>query len=161
MNILYVCRGNAFRSLIAEAYTNSLGLPDVACRSAGTLAVEHKGFNQQSYQRTFTFLQAQGLGPFTKDHYADALTQAHINWADMVVCLNAVVCAEAKDTYSLPKSTLVWDVADMGEPGRIAVTESAKTAAVAAAFTQITRLVDDLVRSKAPSDLNPDTRSLK
>ncbi len=161
MNILYICRGNAFRSLIAEAYTNSLGLPDVVSRSVGTLAVEHKGFNRASYQRTHTFLQAHGLEPYAKDHYADALTQAYIDWADIVVCLNAVVCAEAKAAHTLPPSTRIWDVADMGEPGRIAVTESAKTAAVAAAFTQITRLVDDLVRSKAPSDLNPDTRSLK
>ncbi len=41
MLILFVCMGNSYRSRLAEAYMNSLGLPGIVVGSAGVFAAEN------------------------------------------------------------------------------------------------------------------------
>jgi len=50
--IHFICRGNSFRSIIAEAYLNSLEIKDSRVLSNGTTAVPDKPGNLAYYRTT-------------------------------------------------------------------------------------------------------------
>ncbi len=147
MVIQYICRGNVFRSIIAEAYTKSLGIPGVEVNSSGTVASEYREHNIPTYAQVCALLAAHGLRDFTKNHYADDLTQASIDHADVVVCLNRIVYDEALNDWNLPKQTYVWDIADVDESEYVPESEIERQAFMEATFHEISARVDNFVRS--------------
>jgi protein-tyrosine-phosphatase len=120
----FICRGNAFRSIIAEAYLNSLGIKDLSVLSSGTVATLHKERNLAANTLTLELLQEHGLQGFAKPGYGDQLTQARLDKADVTVCLNQRVYDDCLQCVTFSSSPHIWSVADIGEPGRIPSVDS-------------------------------------
>jgi protein-tyrosine-phosphatase len=143
--IHFICRGNAFRSIIAEAYLNSLEIKDWIVLSSGTAAASEKARNVASYGKTLELLEKHGIRRFAKAGYGDQLTQSRLERADITVCMNQRVYGECLRYVTFPASPRVWSVADLGEPGRISDVESERRLYREEAYRQIVRNVDRLI----------------
>jgi protein-tyrosine-phosphatase len=145
MIIHFICRGNAFRSIIAEAYLNSLEIKDWIVASSGTAAASEKARNLASYGKTLELLEKHGIREFAKAGYGDQLTQSRLEGADVTVCMNQRVYGECLRYVTFPASPRIWSVADLGEPGRISDVESERRLYREEAYREIVRHVDLLI----------------
>ena len=112
MHIHFICRGNSFRSRLAEAYLASLNLKDVTVSSSGTCAKTNISFPISP--NVLEVATIEGIAPYFKPH-KDQLTQETLNGVDIVVCLNRKIYREAKALVTLPLQTIIWDVSDLEE----------------------------------------------
>jgi protein-tyrosine-phosphatase len=148
MIVHFICRGNAFRSIIAEAYLNSLMFGNLNAVSSGTAAAVDRAGNLSAYTETLGLLAKNGIREFAKTGYGDQLTPSRLAGADVVICMNQKVYDECHQLVSLPASTRIWSVADIGEPGRIAHTDSGKILCREEAYQEIvestSRLISEL-----------------
>lgn len=115
MVVHFICRGNAFRSIIAEAYLNSLNMPGLTVLSTGTVASQYKELNSVNFPKTLSLLQKHGIQQHAKDHYADDTTQEAIDKSDIIILLNEAAYNEAAGRFKLPGNAYVWDITDIGE----------------------------------------------
>lgn len=145
MVIQFICRGNAFRSIIAEAYLNSLNIPNMTVLSSGTVASKYKIDNAKNFPKTLSLLDKYNIKKYAKRHYADDVSQDLLDKSDLVVCLNKRAYEEVSKSFKLPNNTLVWDVADIGEEGRIASNEAERDKYSKDVYEEISLNVDKLV----------------
>jgi protein-tyrosine-phosphatase len=145
MIIHFICRGNSFRSIIAEAYANSLGIENSSVLSSGTTAALDKDGNLPAYRMTLELLERHGIREFAKAGYGDQLTQTRLEAADITVCMNQRVYDECLPYVTFPASPRIWSVADIGEPGRIAQSESERRRYREDAYQEIVMNVDRLI----------------
>jgi protein-tyrosine-phosphatase len=145
MIVHFICRGNAFRSIIAEAYLNSLMLKNIKAISSGTVAATERAGNHAAYTETLGLLAKNGIKEFAKTGYGDQLTPARLARADIVVCMNKRVYDECQRLVSLPASARIWSVADIGEPGRVAHTQPGKTLYREEAYLEIVEGINQLI----------------
>jgi protein-tyrosine-phosphatase len=145
MVVHFICRGNAFRSIIAEAYLNSLKFEDLKAISSGTAAAVGRAGNRAAYTATLGLLAKNGIREFAKSGYGDQLTPSRLAGAEVVICMNQRVYDECQQLVTLPASTRIWSVADIGEPGRVAHTESGKTLHREEAYQEIVEGIGQLV----------------
>lgn len=146
--VLFVCRGNAFRSIIAEAILRSRQLPDVVSLSAGSVAAQFYHQNGNGYEGARKVLAEHGIDNSMKDHYGDQLTQELLDSVDVVILLNDIVRREAEAArLTLPSYTQIWSVVDIGEAGRIPKDEEEHTKYKEELFVEISSLIDNLVAS--------------
>jgi protein-tyrosine-phosphatase len=117
--IHFICRANSFRSIIAEAYLNSLKIKDWRVMSSGATAASGKARNLFYYRITLDLLEKHGIREFAKDGYGDQLTQPRLEESDITVCVNQRVYDECLRYVTFPATPHIWSVADIGEPGRI------------------------------------------
>jgi protein-tyrosine-phosphatase len=143
--IHFICRGNSFRSIIAEAYLNSLEIKDSRVLSSGTMAAADKEKNLPYYRMTLDLLEKHGIREFAKPGYGDQLTQARLEEADITVCMNQRVYDECLRFVTFPVSPHIWSVADIGEPGRISAVESEREFYREEAYWEIAKNVDRLI----------------
>lgn len=160
MIVHFICRGNSFRSIIAEAYLHSLGLAGLRALSSGTCAASDKAGNLPYYRMTLDLLAKHGIREFAKSGYGDQLTQSRLDQADMAVCMNQRVYDECLGSVTFAASPLVWSVADIGEPGRIPNSDSERQLYREEAFREIVKSVNQLmsdisVASRAFDGLKP------
>ena len=147
MTIHYICRGNAFRSIIADAYTKSLNISDLSVFSSGSSAAAHKEINIPTYKRTLELISDHDIKDYAKDHYADDTTQELIDASDMVVCVNQIVFDElVANGLRLPIDTYLWDITDIGEPGRITKDDTTLSSYYEDVFVEISTNIDKLLR---------------
>jgi protein-tyrosine-phosphatase len=145
MIVHFICRGNAFRSIIAEAYLNSLKFENLKAISSGTAAAVDRPGNLAAYTETLGLLAKNGIREFAKTDYGDQLTPSRLAGADVVICMNQRVYDECQQLVSLPASTRIWSVADIGEAGRVAHTESGKTLYREEAYQKIAECISQLI----------------
>jgi protein-tyrosine-phosphatase len=145
MIVHFICRGNAFRSIIAEAYLNSLMSGNLKAVSSGTAAAVDKAGNLPAYIETLRLLAKNGIREFAKTRYGDQLTPSRLAGADVVICMNQRVYDECQHLVSLPASTRIWSVADIGEPGRIAHTFSGRNLCREEAYQEIVESASRLI----------------
>ncbi len=145
MIIHFICRGNAFRSIIAEAYLNSLELKDLSVLSSGTAATWYKARNLANHRITLQLLEEHGIRGFAKAGYGDQLTQSRLDKAGITVYMNQRVYGECLRCVTFPVGPRVWSVADIGEPGRISDVESKRQLYREEVYQEIVRNVERLV----------------
>jgi protein-tyrosine-phosphatase len=145
MIIHFICRGNSFRSIIAEAYLNSLGIKDSRVLSSGTTAASDKARNLVHYRMTLDLLEKHSIREFAKAGYGDQLTQSRLEETDITVCMNQRVYDECLRCVTFPASPRIWSVADIGEPGRISNAQSERQLYREEAYQEIVKNVDRLI----------------
>jgi protein-tyrosine-phosphatase len=145
MMVHFICRGNAFRSIIAEAYVNSLKFKNLRAISSGTAAAMDRGRNLTAYSETLKLLAQNGIREFAKTGYGDQLTPSRLAGADVVICMNRRVYDECQHLVSLPGGTRIWSVADIGEPGRAAPIEGGDARYRQEAYLEIVEGVGQLI----------------
>jgi protein-tyrosine-phosphatase len=143
--IHFICRGNSFRSILAEAYLNSLKLKNLRAISSGTNAAADRPRNLTAYTATLQLLAKKGIRQFAKAGYGDQLTQSRLAGADVVICMNQRVYDECQRLVTLPAGTRIWSVADIGEPGRIAHTESERNLRREEVYQEIVEDISELI----------------
>ncbi len=146
----FICRGNAFRSIIAEAYLNSLEIIGSHVLSSGTVAALEKSGNLAYYTMTLELLEKHGIREFAKAGYGDQLSQSRLDEADITVCMNQRVYDECLRFVTFPASPYIWSVADVGEPGRISDVKSERELYRDDAYQEIVENVDRLMLDICP-----------
>jgi protein-tyrosine-phosphatase len=147
MTVHFVCRGNAFRSLIAETYLRSLHLKQVTVYSSGTVAAAHRESNQAFFAQTKVLLARHGIAQFAKQ-YSDQLTPVRLVGADYTICMNQDVYDELSAIAPPPPETIIWSIADVDDAMRINGAPIDRDAFLESAYPKITQAVDDFIASK-------------
>lgn len=149
MKIHFVCEGNTYRSRLAEAYANSLGLPGWEFSSSGVRA--SAGQNGPISWAAALALKQAGLAPFLPNRGWVETTAALVGEADVVVFMEErfqVFCAEKLG--ATPRRAVTWQVADVPEPALRDEARTRETLDVARrTLAQVSANVDELVRSLA------------
>jgi protein-tyrosine-phosphatase len=148
MTVHFICRGNVFRSFMAEAYLKSLKLPGVHVMSSGTVADRDRDFNAENLAAAREVLISHGLGEYAKE-FPEQLTPDRLLEGDITICMNGRVREECETGIcKLPANALVWDVMDLGEQPESLLRGVDQMAFREQTFARITRLVDELVETK-------------
>ena len=110
MKIHYVCRGNVYRSRMAEAYTKSLGIRHEVSSSG----IQAKlGLNGNIDPVTLEELNKDGIAHLVTDTWQQT-TQSMLDDADVVVILSKSLRDAMEDEYVIDESkTRVWDIPDV------------------------------------------------
>ena len=145
MTIQFICRGNVFRSIIAETYLRSLQLPHVISRSSGIVAARDKESNRSSNLEVRALLERRGILSYAKPQYGDNTTQESLDTSDVNVFLNEIAHQEAMEQFIVPESSIVWRVADFGEHGKTPRGDDDRLRLLDETYDEITRGVDHLV----------------
>jgi len=145
MNVHFICRGNAHRSVMAEAYLKSLNLPGVTVVSSGTVADLYREPNRKSLQETLDFLTARGIGQYAKAS-SEQLTQERFHQNDVTVCVNQIAYDEGSQSVTFPSDTIVWDISDTNEGHRVLKPGDLPTMYDDEIFQQIKTNIDELVK---------------
>jgi len=155
MIVHFICRGNVFRSIIAEAYLNSLKFENLRAISSGTAAAVDRARNLAAYTETLELLSKNGIREFAKLDYGDQLTPSRLAGADVVICMNQRVYDECRRFVCLPAGTRIWWVADIGEPGRVAHTDEGRTRYREEAYLEIVDGIGELITELSREAVSP------
>ncbi len=148
LHILFICRGNACRSIIAEAYLKSLNIKNITIKSVGSVATIGKSRNKIRYQRISRLLKRHNLQQYIKTDFAEQLTQELLDQSDIAICVNRKVFNNIPQSFILPKETYYWDITDIGEVGRIPSTSKEVSTFEDQIFSEVIQEVDKFVAER-------------
>lgn len=146
MHILFICRGNVFRSLTAETYLRSLELANVTTESCGTNVNMDDPQEREYFANTLSLLERHDIQQFAKNE-SHQLTQTSVDASDVVVIANQRAFDEAIQQVNLPQDTMVLKVVDIGEGNRIA-TEDNREELEELIYDELTTAVDEIVATR-------------
>ncbi|MEI6481196.1 MAG: hypothetical protein WCO19_02725 [Candidatus Saccharibacteria bacterium] len=146
IRIHFICRGNTFRSRMAEAIIRSQQLSNVTPSSSGINADEDQNGKIAYWGKT-------QLKRHKKLKYAAKkwrqTTQAMIDGSDIVVVVAPDIYASMKNKWHIPKQKLhVWNVHDLEETinaERMAMTEKNKAIVSERIYNQLDQLTNELL----------------
>ena len=118
MIIHFICRGNAHRTIMAQAYLNSLRIEDLTVLSSGTVADEGRQANIGPLRDTLQMLDDFGIRQHAKTQ-PEQLDQSRVDQADITILMNEIVRSECEKIVTLPENTIIWDIDDTSEGKRI------------------------------------------
>lgn len=146
MRIHFICRGNGLRSTMAEAYARSLNLPNITIVSSGAVANPFIAKGVPVSPNALAVLREHGIDRFAKRERTQ-LTPDLVRADDLVICMNRRVYDEAQTVVTLPASTQIWDVSDLGEGTRTYHDEAEALAHVHGMFDEISSDIDALMKT--------------
>jgi len=145
MTIHFICRGNTFRSRIAETYLNSKQLPNIKAISSGFEAdVNDCGPVTWYAQR---LIQDGNLIPFEKPTW-DQTTKALLDIGDLTIFMHKNVyefCVNKLDFGS--KKFELWDIPDIRIHFLTFSEEIKKVEASEKIFAEIKQKIDELIEN--------------
>lgn len=147
----FICLGNAYRSVMAEAYLKqyleSKHIDGIEVVSSGTIANERYAFTRPVAASTLKFLAAKGLKEYAKTD-SDQLTPQRIRPDDITVCMNPTVRESGEQIVRFPAATYTWNItdADEGEPPAPLAGDERWLAHTERIYTQITEQVHVLMQ---------------
>jgi len=145
MNIHFICRGNVFRSLIAETYLHSLQLSGIDAISSGTNVNWDDPQEKEYFANTLTLLERHGIKEFAKTT-PEQLTQDRIDTHhDVIVLMNQRVIDEARNITTLPGNIKNWNIIDIGEGHR--TNQTHRELYEEEIYEEIIRKVDELIQA--------------
>jgi protein-tyrosine-phosphatase len=114
MNIHIVCRGNTFRSRLAEGYLRKL-IPDLNVSSSGIDAFNDLSGHISWYAQCIADCHA--FAPHLSPTWIRT-TQEHLNSADILVAMDASIADELASRFIIPKnaSLKIWSISDVKCP---------------------------------------------
>jgi protein-tyrosine-phosphatase len=80
----FICRGNSFRSRLAEAYLKSLNLKGITVLSSGTVAADHAAINGPLLNCTRHVLGLHHILKYDKGHW-EQLTASRLSGNDITI----------------------------------------------------------------------------
>ncbi len=112
--IHFVCRGNVYRSRLAEACAKAIKNERIIATSSGISAlVDNPGIQLSSYAK---FAASKANFVYKLSRHKVQTTNNLLAAADIVVFMNQDIYRDAQLHFVLnPASCLVWDIDDMGE----------------------------------------------
>lgn len=146
MTIHFICRGNAHRSVMAEAYLSSLQLKGVSVYSSGTVADKFRVENEPILQHMAVLLEdSHGIGRYVKKR-AEQLTPERVSGADITICMNQIVKDECDHIATMPPDTIVWGITDSSEGDRVIQPGEDPYKYTEEIYQEIVAKVDELVK---------------
>lgn len=142
MKIHFICRGNVLRSLIAETYLRSLQLPNIIATSSGTNVDLKSEEERQFFANTVALFRKHGIEKFAKKT-SHQLNRERATIQDVTICMNQRVIDEASKIVDLPLNTQNWNIVDIGEGHRTAITKTQQYEEEI--FQEIVKKVNELV----------------
>lgn len=115
MKINFVCRGNVWRSKVAEAYAKSLlrNSSHIEVSSSGIEAT--KSYDGPFSQYTKQILERDNLWQYAHPQWVQT-TQAIIDKTDLLVFLNQDVFDDACHILDVPRQkSIIWNVPDKND----------------------------------------------
>lgn len=112
MHIHFICRGNVYRSRLAEAYAKSITNKnkEIVITSSGVEA--DLALNDDTDLVIIKLLKAEGIDKFMKSSWTQT-KQGHIDNADTIVFMSETVYQDAQKFLDIPKEkTIVWHIPD-------------------------------------------------
>ena len=110
----FVCRGNMYRSRLAEAYTRTIELPGCRVSSSGIEANRYYASQPADFLEPHTKAAAENIGVLPKlAAHRQQTTNALLDEADIIVFMNKDVYRDAcKHFVFNPLKAVIWDIAD-------------------------------------------------
>ncbi len=149
MIVHFICRGNSYRSRLAEAYLNSKQLPNFKAISSGITASKNENGPVSWYAQRI--IEKEKLVPFESNCWQQTSTKL-LKDADFTMFMEQEYCDFCKENLGFKqKNYEIWDVKDLDKfllpsTGKIPSTEMEKMQASDATFEIIKGKVDDLIR---------------
>jgi protein-tyrosine-phosphatase len=147
MQVHFICKGNVYRSLMAEAYLKSLRIPMLQVISSGFAAKKYSKSNIPVIRFTLDYLNQKGLKKYAKSQ-GNQLTQNRLNDKDITICMNQITYNECSSRFALPSNTIIWNIDDTDEVKSSPKTDEELLAYTEKIFAQIKSNTDRLIKQQ-------------
>lgn len=112
-SIHFICRGNVYRSRLAEAYASSLLENKVAVKVSSSGIEAEKALNGDVDPDTVRLLSEEQLQHFLTPKWRQT-SQNDIDNNDLVIFMSQTLYNQAKEKFNIPKDKVrIWEIRDI------------------------------------------------
>lgn len=139
MIVHFVCRGNTYRSRLAETYLNSKQIPDIKAISSGIGAENNISGPITWYAQRI--IQKENLVPFEKPNWQKT-TKDLLSQGDLTIFIKKDIYDFCVNNLGFNSKTFeIWNISDVNEDGN----EEAKIKITENTFEEIKKKIDELI----------------